>query len=707
MPAISRLIAVAPPGDVLESLRFAFERDGTEISLHDSADGPDHIAEMLAERDGDQTVRGHDVIIASSQSRARAETLLRELSEVIKAAPVRIPIVYLGNELSVDAGVAAGAHAVLSQPLFLRDVVTATGLVARRRRADLARGDLNDFGGLFYIVRALTRFKRSAVLTVVRGLRRGEIRFFEGQATSAQIGPLHGLSALHHLMLWHVGTFELRFEHVVQRQQIPLATDELLTDVRRFLAEVHETARLLTFVGSYESLEAQVADIVIPSEIREVLDLMDGSRTLPDIVEDSPYRMFETLRIANRLLELKVIRHVAEVASDFGFKMRRRVEEMVLSPNSGIPVVVGGDETGRTVKLNHDHVPESEKPKQSTGKRSIDWADVMPGSPSKDDKIAQVVPAAVAAGEINVADQAGADAASASERDSAAPEGERAAAASGKNSKPRPEKLETFTSAEERDRLFALGEAPVGSKPAAEPDEQPDSAQPDSAQPDSEQPDGEQVASAQSDNDQPAAPADAPTDPAAADAPPPRAGEHFSDDEEAFFQAGRDIESREPPPVENFDDLDDGYQPVSLWQRLFGRRNRRGGRATSTTDASRAASAPNRASAQKSVPVAEKESKAATVDRNPLEKQPGAAKRDAGGKHAAGEKKPAEDTATSASKDAVPDRTSATSEAAGRQAADDAQSTSASSEPSPPRQRRAQTKNGGKKRKQRKKRKKR
>ena len=332
MPAISRLIAVAPQGDMLESLRFAFERDGTEIELHHGPDGPDKIAEMLAECDGDATVRGHDVIIVNSPSAEEATEMLRKLRAILKKAPVRMPIVYLGNQLTLAEGMAAGANAVLSQPLFVRDVVVATGLVARRRRADLARGDLKDFQGLFYIVRALTQFKRSAVLTVVRGLRRGEIRFFEDQATSAQIGVLHGLSALHHLMLWQVGTFELRFERVVQRKQIPLATDELLTDVRRFLAEVRETAQSLLFVGSYETVDKQVAQVVIPDEIREVLELMDGSRTLPDIVEDSPYRMFETLRIANRLFEHKLIRHVAEISSDFGFKMRRRVEEMVLSP---------------------------------------------------------------------------------------------------------------------------------------------------------------------------------------------------------------------------------------------------------------------------------------------------------------------------------------------------------------------------------------
>lgn len=734
MPAISRLIAVAQPGDMLESLRFAFERDGTEIALYGGIDGPDKLAEMLAERDGDETVRGHDVIIANSGSSDEATALLGKLRAVIKNAPVRMPIVYLGNELSVDAGIAAGANAVLSQPLFVRDVVVATGLVARRRRADLARGDLKDFDGLFYIVRALTQFKRSAVLTVVRGLRRGEIRFFEGQATSAQIGALHGLSALHHLMLWRVGTFELRFESVVQRQQIPLATDDLLSDVRRFLAEVQETAQSLLFVGSYETVDKRVADVTIPNEIREVLDLMDGSRTLPDIVEDSPYRMFETLRIANRLFEHKLIRHITEISSDFGFKMRRRVEEMVLSPNSPVPIAVTGDETGRTVKLNRNHVPETDVPDESAqGKRIIDWSDVIPASPSSEDKLAQVVPASVAAGEITVAGEDGQAAEAAPEGSRAARGGAQGDAEGGEGGKPRPEQLETFTNAEERDQLFALGESPASERqgrsasgedraadeaerasPAGEPDGTPDG---ESAEEQSTAKvarladDRHALRKSRSENQE--------------RGEGKVVGEHFSDDEEAFFQAGREIEKREPPKVESFDDLDEGYEPVSFWQRLFGRRSRsgRGRSASASRDSKAADGAPRKPEGSAPKPARERQSSSASGAAT----KGGEAERGEQGKKS-DEARPASAVAaetadTKSGKEAADAKadTSASDSAIGGdarrdelksaksgQSADECNDSDEADKPSPNRshKRRATTKSDGKKRKKRKKRKK-
>ena len=46
----------------------------------------------------------------------------------------------------------------------------------------------------------------------------------------------------------------------------------------------------------------------------------------------------------------------------------------------------------------------------------------------------------------------------------------------------------------------------------------------------------------------------------------------FSEDEEAFFQAGHAVEQHKPRPHDSFDDLDAGYQPPTFWERLWGRK---------------------------------------------------------------------------------------------------------------------------------------
>jgi hypothetical protein len=44
----------------------------------------------------------------------------------------------------------------------------------------------------------------------------------------------------------------------------------------------------------------------------------------------------------------------------------------------------------------------------------------------------------------------------------------------------------------------------------------------------------------------------------------------FSNAEEDFFRSGEQAEPVEP--IENFTDLDEGYQRPTLWQRLFGKK---------------------------------------------------------------------------------------------------------------------------------------
>ena len=48
----------------------------------------------------------------------------------------------------------------------------------------------------------------------------------------------------------------------------------------------------------------------IPTEVHGVLRLFDGQRTVADVIEDCPFRVFETLRVAQRAAEVGLVRRV-------------------------------------------------------------------------------------------------------------------------------------------------------------------------------------------------------------------------------------------------------------------------------------------------------------------------------------------------------------------------------------------------------------
>ncbi|HEU5057074.1 MAG TPA: DUF4388 domain-containing protein, partial [Kofleriaceae bacterium] len=280
-------------------------------------------------------------------------------------------------------------------------------------------------------------------LTLVRGLRRGELRFFEGEVTSAQAGLLHGLAAFHQLLLWTEGRFELRPEDVVRRRQIPLEPPELFADAERFLAEMIAVAGQLSPAAIYERDDKQIARMsgTVPDAVDAVLRLFDGQRTVADVVEDSSFRVFETLRLGNRLCELGLIvlkqapraRHPSHAALAIdewlvGQRAQPPAPEPVkpaprhvvirksdsIGPPPGQPASPPGhaarEEGGRRKKRRRGG--SASKPPAVTRPAAtaagveplvIDWVGVLPQPPGSGDAgVSQVVPSSSAAGEISV-----------------------------------------------------------------------------------------------------------------------------------------------------------------------------------------------------------------------------------------------------------------------------------------------------------------
>ena len=150
------------------------------------------------------------------------------------------------------------------------------------------------------------------MLLLIRGLRRGEVRFYRGEVTSAEVGLIHGQAALHQLLLWTDVRFDFAHEDIVRRQQIPLSPDELFADAERFLEGVREHAGMLSPATVLEQNVQRIQSLgkQVPTEVHGVLRLFDGHRVLADILEDSPYRVFETLRVAQKAVEAGLLKAV-------------------------------------------------------------------------------------------------------------------------------------------------------------------------------------------------------------------------------------------------------------------------------------------------------------------------------------------------------------------------------------------------------------
>jgi hypothetical protein len=228
-----------------------------------------------------------------------------------------LPLLVMGPASLRSSVLDRGAIAFLPTPVFVRDVITASRILVSlgtqhadaHNREPKIDGPLADFG-FFSIIRVMSGLLRSGVLQVERANRRGEILFSEGEITAAQVGSLQGPSAIHHLLLWEDAKIELRLHAVARRSQFNGRFDQIMDEAERF---VRDYAHAIKGIGPsssvYQKSDATLANSTgsVPSEVTPVLRLFDGRRTLTDIIDESPFRVFDTIRILTRLVDIGVL----------------------------------------------------------------------------------------------------------------------------------------------------------------------------------------------------------------------------------------------------------------------------------------------------------------------------------------------------------------------------------------------------------------
>jgi DNA-binding response OmpR family regulator len=306
MSGPSKVIVLDPDARAGRQLQLGFGREGVPAEV---APLPEDLADLALPRAGEAGL----LVIGGTDGRAL--DLLRQARRAVGPQGAAPPIVFAGRGVRRTDAEAAGADEVVLPPAYLRDVVTIGRLLRATAPAERGHlvGSLAETTTVLTLVRALAALGRSAVLTLVRGLRRGEVRFYHGEVTSARVGAIHGQAALHQLLLWTDARFEFRHEEVVRRQQIPLTPEELIADAERFLSGIRASSGALSPSHVLEQDAARIQSVArqIPTEVHSVLRMFDGHRVLADVLEDSPYRVFETLRVTQLAVTAGLLRQAA------------------------------------------------------------------------------------------------------------------------------------------------------------------------------------------------------------------------------------------------------------------------------------------------------------------------------------------------------------------------------------------------------------
>jgi len=301
MAKLSQLLLFDPDPSGLETLTYAFGKDGIAVT---------GMGDARKARELLETTSASLVLVSLHDPEQGGLDLIRAAVNTPRTR--NIPCLALGPEKLRAAALTAGAFGFLPSPLFVRDVIDAAKLAAAATvpgsrpspDTEVSIG-LGEIGGVYFLIRALAASGRSAAVEIQGRGRRGELRFLDGNLSSVQLGSLSGMAALTHLLLWQEADLRLKFRNVVRRGgQISLKNEEIIEQCDRFLRDfAHEVRDMGSARTIYRPSDRSVQPTsALPSEVVPLLRLFDGQRDLAQILDESPFRTFDTLRIARQFM---------------------------------------------------------------------------------------------------------------------------------------------------------------------------------------------------------------------------------------------------------------------------------------------------------------------------------------------------------------------------------------------------------------------
>jgi DNA-binding response OmpR family regulator len=311
------------------ALSFGFQREGFHV--YSTADSGDALAMA-------QTRAAQLLVVSTQNGGSEPLDLVGKLREVETTR--ELPIVVLGERRVREPALRAGADEFVARPAFIRDVVTLSKLaVAMRQDGDREGviGLLEDYG-LYFLTRALAVAGRSAVLELDRQNRKGEVHISKGEVVSAKLGRMSGLPAFNQLLLWGEASMHLRFDSPTGERKINLSVDEVLTQGAEFAKTFDQLAeRIGGAQAVFRQSPTRAADArsQIPPEVLSLVKLYDGKRPVIDLVEDSPFKPVDTIKISFRLLELGAIERIESTHVDSPLTARLAVRDWLLGAPGG------------------------------------------------------------------------------------------------------------------------------------------------------------------------------------------------------------------------------------------------------------------------------------------------------------------------------------------------------------------------------------
>jgi len=242
-----------------------------------------------------------------------------ELRRRVRANPdwAEIPFIFLTAEAAIEnkiRGLELGVDDYLTKPIYIKEIVTRINILLQKRqrlRFEERKDGRTRFAGrvadmpVVDVIQTIEISRKSGVIQFVgEHGRQAAIYFRDGKVIDAEAGTLQGEDAVYRLLTWNEGDFEVLFRTVRRREVIQTSSQGLLMEGMRRLDEWSRLLEQLPplthrFEIDTPALAARLGEI--PDDNNKILRLIDGKRTLLEVIDASDFGDLECLQAVSRL----------------------------------------------------------------------------------------------------------------------------------------------------------------------------------------------------------------------------------------------------------------------------------------------------------------------------------------------------------------------------------------------------------------------
>ena len=258
-----------------------------------------------------------------------------QVAEVLKRDPstAEIPVVFvsaLGASRDKVRGLDLGAEDYLAKPIDPEELKARVRIILRRqkpapRETALASGQLQAMN-LVSLVQLFEGERRTARLLLTRDGERGEIVFQEGRIAQAVQGPRRGEAAVYQLVTWRDGTFQMAppdpsgaviGEVTGSNQGLLMEGMRRLDEIPGLRTGLPDPPVPLAIPPALKAAVQQQAQ----GEVAALTALLDGTRDLEQVLAQSPFDPWMTLKYLQRLQALGGLEAVTAGAERRGVRL--------------------------------------------------------------------------------------------------------------------------------------------------------------------------------------------------------------------------------------------------------------------------------------------------------------------------------------------------------------------------------------------------